>query len=242
MNSFSCEILKEITKFDVPTVCNALEILSNKHVGFYSKKSLPLRRFSSNERLIGYAATASISSKIPDNGNSYEKLMNYYESVLNTHKPTISVIFDEDEIPEGSFWGEVQANTHMAMGVIGTITEGGVRDLPEINDMGFTAYSTLIIPGHAYVHINTWGKQVEVCGTKVNQNDLIYIDMHGMVVIEKKYVEKLPVMCQKIMDAEEPIITLGADCRLNGRLASLDEIKIARKKMEEKRKETLKFI
>ena len=44
----------------------------------------------------------------------------------------MAVIQDLDSLPVGSFWGDVQAAVHQALGCIGVITNGGVRDIPAV--------------------------------------------------------------------------------------------------------------
>ena len=45
----------------------------------------------------------------------------------------IAVIQDLDDIVGyGAFWGEVQSNVHKALGCLGTITNGSIRDIPQI--------------------------------------------------------------------------------------------------------------
>ena len=86
--------------------------------------------------MVGYAVTARVSAMHP-NPNAADNLIRYYESVVRVPAPTVAVIQDMDTEPIGSFWGEVQATSHMALGCIGTITQGGVRDLNEAGPLGF---------------------------------------------------------------------------------------------------------
>ena len=57
-----------------------------------------------------------------------------------TPGPKIVVIQDLDK-PEvlGSFWGEVNASVHRALGCVGTITDGAIRDVDEMTAAGFKA-------------------------------------------------------------------------------------------------------
>ena len=44
----------------------------------------------------------------------------------------------DDIVGFGAFWGEVQTNIHKALGCLGTITNGSIRDIPQVAP-GFTA-------------------------------------------------------------------------------------------------------
>ena len=61
--------------------------------------------------------------------------------------PKIVVVQDLDK-PKvgGSFWGEVTSNMHRALGCVGTITDGSIRDLDEMTNAGFK-YELLFFVG-----------------------------------------------------------------------------------------------
>ena len=52
----------------------------------------------------------------------------------------------------GSFWGEVNSNIHRALGCVGTITDGAIRDVDEMTNAGFKALARRLCVGHALVH------------------------------------------------------------------------------------------
>jgi regulator of RNase E activity RraA len=58
--------------------------------------------------------------------------------------PKIIVVQDLDK-PRvvGSFWGEVNANIHRALGCVGTITDGAIRDLDEMTNAGLSSVGSL---------------------------------------------------------------------------------------------------
>ena len=74
--------------------------------------------------------------------------------------------------PAGSFWGEVNASVYKALGAAGTITNGGVRDLPEVRPTGFHFFSCCVLVSHAYVHVVDCGVPVTVGGLTVRPGDL----------------------------------------------------------------------
>ena len=128
MNYLTQAQLDELKQFDSPTVYNAVDRFHLRPAtqGF-TRPGLTLR-VPLEEPMVGYAVTARVSSMHP-NPNAADNLVRYYESVARVPAPTVAVIQDMDTEPIGSFWGEVQATSHMALGCIGTITQGGVRDL-----------------------------------------------------------------------------------------------------------------
>ncbi len=98
----------------------------------------------------------------------------------------IVVVQDLDK-PEtfGSFWGEVNSSIHRALGCVGTITDGAIRDLDEMRAVGYKAIARRLCVGHAYAHPVRWGCPVEVFGRSVEPGQLIHADKHGFLVIPK---------------------------------------------------------
>ena len=89
---------------------------------------------------------------------------------------------DGADVGYGAFWGEVQSNVHKALGCLGVITDGSIRDIPQWAP-GFQALAGSIGPSHAWVHAEHWGGEVRVAGMTVHSDDLIHADQHGAIVI-----------------------------------------------------------
>jgi 4-hydroxy-4-methyl-2-oxoglutarate aldolase len=83
----------------------------------------------------------------------------------------------------GSFWGEVNSNVHRALGCVGTITDGAIRDLAEMNNAGFKALARRLCVGHAHAAPVRWDCEVEVFGRKIQPEQLIHADQHGFMAI-----------------------------------------------------------
>lgn len=114
----------------------------------------------------------------------------------------MAVIQDLDSLPVGSFWGDVQAAVHQALGCIEVITNGGVRDIPAVQKAGFYMFSQEILISHAYVHMAEAGTAVQVCGMAVNPGDLLHADQHGAIVIPAGIAGRLAQACRQVTDAE----------------------------------------
>ncbi|MCL1818101.1 MAG: RraA family protein [Spirochaetaceae bacterium] len=215
--------LEELKKFDSPTICNAIEFFSirPKTSGFLNTGIRKV--FQNSKRTIGYACTARISAMHPPTDAQKPLAGQYYESLHASPKPTITVIQDVDPAPIGSFWGEVQATTHVALGCAGVVTSGGVRDLDEVEPLGFEYYSACVLVSHAYIHIVEFGGPVDVGGITVNPGELVFADKHGTVVIPDRAAPYLAEACRAAADAEQPVL---ANCRKYfGKLVPMEDLK-----------------
>ena len=86
--------------------------------------------------MVGYARTVTIRSVLKSNLPADEQARRriaYYEYVGTGFGPRITVIQDIDgaDVGYGAFWGEVQSNVHKALGCLGVITDGSIRDIPQ---------------------------------------------------------------------------------------------------------------
>ena len=207
MNNISQKLFETLRKYDTPTIVNSLELLDSKfRTSGFTKEQL-FCTDTSLPPIIGYARTATIkASNEIDPQIKRVRSLAYYEYVSSGTGPWISVIQDIDENPGfGAFWGEVNSNIHKALGVIGTITNGSVRDLDVLSE-GFQVLAGKIGPAHAYVRIEETGIPVDIFGMEVKHNDLLHADRHGAVVIPAELLEKLPKAIDLMINRESVIL------------------------------------
>ncbi len=166
MNPLDPAILTELAGFSTPSVANAIETFAmrGQHEGF-ADHTIKCR-FPGLAPVVGFAVTARIRAKENAPGMGRADL---WRHVVSIPEPRIVVVEDLDE-PSGvgSFWGEVNANVFRALGCTAVVTNGGVRDLPEMEALGFQAFSGAISVSHAYVRVVEIGRPVVVGGLEVS--------------------------------------------------------------------------
>ncbi len=187
--------LAELRKLDTPTVCNALEITSpERRILGFTTRTFHVAR-PQLPPIVGYARTATVRAMQPparDKATVRAQRFAYLDYVAEGPGPRIMVIQDLDPIQGfGAFWGEVQSNIHKALGCLGGITNGSIRDLDMLAD-GFQLLAGEINPSHAWTHLVDFGTQVNVFGVTVQSGDLIHADRHGAVVIPHDVARKIP--------------------------------------------------
>jgi len=210
----SIEEVQALKRFSSPTLANAIELfdLRPRNTGFMS----PDVRCILPELgvMVGFAATATVAAELPASGQRQPSRYEYWRSVLDIPAPRVAVIQDLDQPGAvGSFWGEVNGNIHRALGCLGTVTNGGVRDLDEVRALGFHLFASEVVVSHAYIHLVDTGIPVKVGGVIVNPGDLIHADQHGVLIVPKEIVRELPEAVKKIETKERAIIDL---CKSSG--------------------------
>lgn len=206
-------VLEALGRYDTPTICNAMEIVApERRLVGYTNKPL-ICPFPDLPPIVGYARTVTIRSvlrsSLPPEEQSKRRI-DYYEYVGTGHGPRISVIQDIDgpDVGYGAFWGEVQSNVHKALGCLGVVTDGSIRDTPQWAP-GFQALAGSIGPSHAWVHAESFGGQVRVAGMTVQSDDLIHADRHGAIVIPLDVAAKLPEAAELCGRREMPILEIA---------------------------------
>jgi regulator of RNase E activity RraA len=203
------ELIAQLASLDTPTVCNALEMLLPQRRG-YGYTTAPLVCIRPQlPPVVAIVRTATIRSAHPsdlDADSSVRLSHDYYSYIEKGARPSVVVIQDIDEQRGyGAFWGEVNSAIHIGLGCIGLITDGGVRDLPQIAP-GFQMLAGRVIPSHAFVHVVDFGRPVNVAGMRVSDGDLIHADQHGAVVIPHAVAGQVKAVAEQIGRREQVIL------------------------------------
>jgi regulator of RNase E activity RraA len=198
---------KFLRSIDTPTVCNLIEIVAPERRGAgYTAVHLHCP-FPDLPPMVGFAKTVTIRARDAVSGPSYmQKRMDYLDYVAAAPSPSVVVIEDKDEPPGyGAFWGEVQSNVHKALGCLGTITNGSIRDIPAIPE-GFQMLAGSFAPSHAYVHVVDFAVPVRIHGIDVKSGDLVHADRHGAVVVPVDKIDAMAGAAAKLAATEARII------------------------------------
>ena len=236
MELLTREQLDALAQFDTPTICNAIEGFGvrSRTEGF-TRPELRLRAAMSDKAMVGYARTGVISAMYPPTADHSAVMEAYYRQYEDFDLPMVSVIQDLDRVPIGSFWGDVQATVHRALGCIGVITDGGVRDIEEVKKVGFYLFSKEVLISHAYIHMVEAGTTVNICGMTVRPGDLIHADSHGAIVIPGEIAGQLAEACVCAMDAEEALKGPCQEAIARGEKVTAKQIMAWRGEMQRRR-------
>ena len=156
--------LLKLKRWNTPTVYNGWEQITKSDIAADAFNLEETRDFMPQMGpMVGYAVTLVVEPSNPDHKSKANAWNEYRKYVAEKPGPKIVVIQDLDK-PRviGSFWGEVNSNAHRALGCVGTITDGAIRDLDEMTNAGFKAIARRLCVGHAHVTPVRWGCEVEV--------------------------------------------------------------------------------
>jgi regulator of RNase E activity RraA len=225
--------LDALAAYDTPMICNALElVVPERRARGFNRRPL-IAPLPVAKSVVGYARTATIRAREPHRRSKEEarelRLKYYAHVAASPRQPTLVVMQDLDgpDCGFGAFWGEVQSNVHKALGCLGVITDGSVRDI-DTWAPGFFVLAGSVMPSHAHVDVVDLGGTVSVAGMMVAAGDLVHADRHGAVVIPVETVAKVLETAAMLVRREKVILDA---CRAPG--FSIEHLRDAFNRMDE---------
>lgn len=186
--------LLQLKRWNTPTIYNGWEQITRHDVTADGINLEETHDFMPQMGpMVGYAVTVVIEPSNADHvTNLPDARKDYRAYVASVPGPKIVVVQDLDK-PRviGSFWGEVSSNIHRALGCVGTITDGSIRDVDEMTNAGFKALARRLSVGHAHVQPIQWNCEVEVFGQKIHPGQLIHADKHGFLALPDEDLPRL---------------------------------------------------
>jgi len=165
--------------------------------------------------IAGYAVTAKIRCSVPPTfGHSFNDRTDWWDFILRTPEPRIVVLEDVDTRPGiGAFIGELHGNIIRALGCVGCVTNGAVRNLPAAEKIGLRMFAGSISVSHAFAHLLSFGDPVEIGGLKIRTGDLLHCDTHGVLNVPIEIAAQIPAMAAKSTAGRNRVIEY---CRSSG--------------------------
>ena len=203
--------LLQLKRWNTPAICNGWEQITQRDIAADAFNLEETRDFMPQMGpMVGYAVTLVIEPSKRHAETNRNGWADYRRYVASVPGPKIIIVQDLDK-PRviGSCMGEVNSNIHRALGCVGTIIDGAIRDVDEMANAGFKALARRLCVSHAHYNPVRWGCDVEVFGRKVSPGDLVHADKHGFIVIAPE--EQAPLLeAARFMDANECLTLIPA--------------------------------
>lgn len=207
LSSLETEALRSL---DTCTVANAIENfeIRLRNEGFIIDSARCV--FPKLPPMLGYAVPVRVRCSSPPTGSHlYKDRTDWWNYILQIPAPRVVVVEDVDPNPgTGAFVGEVHAEVLRALGCVGVVTNGTVRDIPQIEKMGFQLFAGGTAVSHAFVHIVEFGTPVEIGGLKIAPGELLHGDLHGIVSIPRNIAADIPRAAAENQARDKKIIDI----------------------------------
>jgi regulator of RNase E activity RraA len=203
----SADQLTELSQFDTPTVCNAIELWSicPRNHGYMNAS---IRAMSPQlPPMVGYALTSTFRSMgAPRSSDAYGSIGQQLEMFPSLPGPPVVVFQDLDVPVAAATFGEVMCTTYQKFGAVGLITSGAGRDLAQVDAIQFPTFTSGAIAAHGYCHFPTIIVPVTVGGMVIHSADLLHGDLNGVTRIPHEIASEVAGVCREIARAEAVVL------------------------------------
>jgi regulator of RNase E activity RraA len=210
MKTITNETFQKLLKIDSCTVANAIEKFGVRPdtCGYSGPEIRCL--FPDMGVMLGYAVTAVMGPREVGEKNWRKGWLDYTQAIEDSPKPAVCVIEDSPLWPmQGALVGEVMATVMKSLGAIGCVSNGGLRDLEQVREMGFHYHAGGVIVSHGQVKFHSVSEPVRLGRLTVRPGDLLHGDLHGVVVIPFEIADEIPAQAEKILQVEAEIMDLA---------------------------------
>jgi 4-hydroxy-4-methyl-2-oxoglutarate aldolase len=204
MNRLADEVFRKIAATDSPTVSNAIEATHVRPLteGFAG----PAIRcfFPALGITMGYALTVQIDSTSPGPPAIGAGLRDMIELLVKAPKPAVLVHQDIGAKRGGaSAFGEYIATLSQRLGVVALVTDGSVRDVAEVEALGFQYFAGGSTVSHGNPRLVRIGVPVVIDGLYVETGDIIHGDVNGILKVPFEIADQLPALIDEIKSGEK---------------------------------------
>lgn len=205
--SLTVDELDALRQLDTCMVANAVETFNVRlrNTGFTTGIQC---MFPEARPMVGYAFTARLrSGEPPIASHAFHDRSDLWNRIREAHSPTVLVLEDMDDPPgRGAFVGDMHAAILKALGCVGYLTNGAVRELPSVRPTGFHLFAGSVAVSHAYAHIFDVGATITVGGTEVRTGDLLHGDRHGVLTIPSQIATAVSGVAAVLQKDEQVVI------------------------------------
>ncbi len=210
MKSLTNAQLDALRAIDSPTVSNAIERFKIRpRVQGYAGHALRCA-FPPLGPMLVYAATCTADTTTEGRRDPVGKL-SLWEALEAAPKPAVLVMQDVGpDAGRSCHMGEVMATIAKALGAVGCVCDGGLRDVVEVEALGGFQY---FCPGFVVSHGNPVTCEINVpvtiAGMAVRPGDLLHGDINGVTVVPDEIADRVADEAMAVRASEKVMLDLA---------------------------------
>lgn len=138
---------------------------------------------------VGRAKTLLWADLTADDPNTYELELRAVDSL----QPGDLVVCATGGSARSGIWGELLTTAAMARGSTGVVTDGAVRDLAQMEAMGFPVFSLSLSPLDSMNRqkVVAFDVPVEIAGVTIAPGDMVIADRDGAAVVPQAVADEV---------------------------------------------------
>lgn len=198
-----------LAAIDSPTVANAIErFQARPRTAGYADRDLRCA-FPALGSMVGYAVTCTADSSTEGRADG-AGLIGLWEALEAAPSPAVLVIKDVGPDPRrGCHMGEIMATIAKTLGAVGCVTDGGLRDVREVEALGgFQYFCPGFVVSHGQAVILDVGVEVTVHGLTIAPGDLLHGDVNGLLAVPHEVAAGVAEACDAVRAQERALLDL----------------------------------
>lgn len=188
-------------KITVAMLSDALDTLGERDRSL----NISLRPIRPGMRVIGIARTAKfVPAKDQNPSAPYDAAIDFIDGALSGEVLVIAT----DRTNASAVWGELFSAAAIGRGALGVVTDGNLRDIDKIADLGFPAFSFSSRPldFKGRMELADQLQPVDMGGLKVYPADLVGADEDGVVVVPRDLIPAVLELAREKAKAETIVL------------------------------------
>jgi len=209
------EIIEKLEKIDTPTISNVvatyprsencMKLYDAWYGAWYTDQTIKCMYPEIGPR-VGYISTVVFCEK----SEKYTGMDRWAlpEHIDGTRKPVVLVAeqqFPAELVNRVGLFGEIMTSQYKALGVVGVITNGPMRDIDAIKPINFQYYATGVTPGHGDFMVKAVDVPVTVGGMTVAPGDMVHMDLHGVVKFPASKMREVLERATRLLESESSL-------------------------------------
>ena len=201
--------LAVLAAIDSPTVANAIERFRvRRRIDGYADRDLRCA-FPQLGTMVGYAVTCTADSTTEGRSDG-AGLIGLWAALEAAPKPAVLVIKDVGPDPrKGCHMGEIMATIAKALGAVGCVSDGGLRDVREVEALGgFQYFCPGFVVSHGQPVILDVDVPVAVHGLSIEPGTLLHGDVNGLLAVPEAIAGEVAAACDAVRAEERALLDL----------------------------------
>ncbi len=201
--------IQKLLDFDTPTVSNGVGLLSVRDPSIgYTGPDVRALMPEMGVRA-GVAVTARMDTTSPGTDNPPSLFKDWLRLIRDAAKggmPVFTVLEAVGPRPRYTVsLGDGMATLMKMAGAVGFITDGSMRDLEGVREVGLPCWAVGLSPMHGELRWLDLNTTVIIDGMTVRPGDILHADINGSVVIPHEIADRVPEQALAVRQKEQTL-------------------------------------